>query len=310
MKGLVIGAGVTGCYTATRLMEMGVDVALLARGEKAGRLEREGLRLRDGLTEEEKTARPRIVRSPVAEAFDYVMVCAQEIHRPGLEPLLQELPGQPAIWFLGNTTKGFDQAGEVFGRDRVLGGFPGVGGTWDGEVLLYADRQKPADQPFDRLIIGEAFPEAAAAAGAIQDHLSRAGMKVERQVPIMAWHWSHVALVIPLAGAVYSRDGDLSVVVADQALLKQAMRATAQGMDAVRRAGYPVLPRGLNIMRWVPTWLGARKIGSLLSSRFGRIALAGHAATAREEMHSLAQDFLALGGAGMGRDLRTLLEEI
>ena len=103
---------------------------------------------------------------------------------------------------------------------------------------------------------------------------------------------------------------DLDAVAADRALLKQTMRATAQGFTAIRRAGYPILPRSLNIMRWIPAALGAGKIRALLQSKFGRIALAAHAATARGEMYHFATDFLSLAGEDAGADLRELLTAI
>jgi len=310
MRALIIGAGVTGCFTAARLMHKGVDTSVLARGDKAARLERDGLRMRNGMTNEEATVRLNIVRAPVAEAFDVAMVCVRAPQRPALAPLLHELPGRPTVWYLGNTTQGYDAAAEQLGRDRVLGGFPGVGGTWTDEVLVYADREKPSDKPIDRLIIGEAHPDAAAAADAVQDYLQRVGMNIERYVPIMAWHWSHIALILPLAGAGYCHDQDLDAVVADRPLLKQTMRATVQGFAAIRRAGYPILPRGLNIMRWIPAPLGARKIAALLQSEFGRTALAAHAATARDEMHGFATDLLALAGANAAAGLREVLGAI
>ena len=135
-------------------------------------------------------------------------------------------------------------------------------------------------------------------------------MNVERYVPIMAWHWSHIAFILPLAASMYRHDLDLDAVAADRALLKQTMRATAQGFTAIRRAGYPILPRSLNIMRWLPAALGAGKIRALLQSKFGRIALAAHAATARGEMCHFATDFLSLAGEDAGADLRELLTAI
>jgi ketopantoate reductase len=310
MKPLIIGAGVTGCFTAARLMQKGVDVSVLARGDNAARLEHEGLRMRDGMTGKEATVHLNIVRAPAADAFDVVMVCVQAQHRPSLAPLLRELPGRPTVWYLGNTTQGYDAAIGQLGRDRVLGGFPGVGGTWEGETLIYADREKPDGKPFDRLIIGEAHADAAAAADEVHHYLQRVGMNVERYVPIMAWHWSHIAMILPLAGAVYHHDQDLDAVVADRALLRQTMRATAQGFAAIRQTGYSILPRRLNMMRWVPAALGAGRIAALLQSEFGRIALAGHAGTARAEMHGFATDLLALAGANAGADLREVLGAI
>lgn len=88
------------------------------------------------------------------------------------------------------------------------------------------------------------------------------------------------------------------------------MRAVSQGLAAIRRAGYPILPRGLNFMRWIPAALGAGRIATLFQSEFGRIALAGHAKTARDEMHAIATDFIALAGADAGADLREVLGAI
>lgn len=65
----------------------------------------------------------------------------------------------------------------------------------------------------------------------------------------MAWHWSHIAMILPLARAVYHHGQDLDAVVADCALLKQTMRAIAQSLSAVQAAAYPILPRRLNVMR-------------------------------------------------------------
>lgn len=310
MKALIVGAGVTGCFTAARLMAKGVDVAVLARGDRATRLERGGLQLRDGLTGEETTVRLDVVRSPVRHEFELAMVCVQATQRDALAPLLRELPGRPTIWYLGNTTAGYERAIEQLGRDRVLGGFPGVGGTWEGDRLLYADREKAGDAPLDRLTLGEAHFDAAAAADVVHQELQRAGMKIERYVPIMAWHWCHIAMVLPLAGAVYRCEQDLDRVVADRALLRKTMRATAQALTAIRRSGQPVLPRGLNAMRWIPAALGARRIASLLRSDFGRIALAAHAATARDEMRGFAVDLVALAGPNAGAELREVLDAV
>ena len=67
MKVLIIGAGVTGCFTAARLLQKGLDILVLARGDKAARLERDGLHMRDGITGEKTIVRLNIVRTPVAE---------------------------------------------------------------------------------------------------------------------------------------------------------------------------------------------------------------------------------------------------
>jgi len=307
---LLIGAGITGGYTAARLFDNGAEISLLARGQKADRFEKAGLQLRDGLTGAERTVRLPIVREPVENQYEIVMVCVQDSHRPAVEELIQNLPGRPIIWFLGNTTRGYDNAGNLLGRDRILGGFPDVGGTWDEGVLVYADREKPKDKPFNKLIASEAFPESKPAFDLLQKKMSRLNQRIFRFDPIIAWHLCHVALILPLAGAIYQHDGDLEAVASDRKLLKMTMRAVVQGLDTVRQNGYPILPKGLNLFRLMPPALGAMKIARTLRSRFGEIALAGHASTARTEMRHLAKDLLGLAGQFGGQEFTELLGSI
>ena len=84
------------------------------------------------------------------------------------------------------------------------------------------------------------------------------------------------------------------------------MRTTAQNFAAIRRAGYPILPRSLNLMRWIPSGLGASKVAALLQSEFGRIALVAHAAAARDEMRGFVTDLLDLAGEKAGADLQEM----
>lgn len=307
---LVIGAGITGGYTASRLFENGADISLLARGEKADRLEQNGLRLRDGLTGAERTVRLPIVRESDRKQYEIIIVCVQDIHRPAIEQLIQNMLGHPVVWFLGNTTKGYENAGTLLGRERIVGGFPDVGGTWDKHVLVYADRRKPEDKPFNSLIAGEAFPESKKSFGVLLKTMSGLNQRIMHFTPIMAWHLCHVALILPLAGAVYIHDGNLEAVAADRRLLKKTVRAVVQGFTVVRQNGYPILPKRLKVFRFVPAALGATIIARMLRSRFGEIALAGHASTARGEMQHLAKDMLGLGGQNAGKAFTELLSLI
>ena len=307
---LLIGAGITGGYTATRLFDNVADISLLARGVKADRLEQDGLKLRDGLTGVECTVRLPIVREPAEKQYEIVMVCVQDTHRPAVEQLIHNLPGHPVVWFLGNTTRGYENAGKLLGRDRIIGGFPDVGGTWDEHVLVYADRRKPKDKPFNNLIAGEAFPESIPAFEVLRKTMSGLNQRIMRFSPIMAWHLCHVALILPLGGAIYLHNGNLEAVASDRRLLKKTMRAVVQGLDVIRQNGYPILPKGFKMFRFVPAYFSATRIARILRSRFGEIALAGHASTARGEMRQLAKDLLGLAGQDVGQEFTELLRLI
>ena len=307
---LVVGAGVTGCYTATRLLDNGADVSLLARGEKAHRLAQEGIVLRDGLTGRERRVRILVVTEPVERSYDIAVVAVQDVHREETEELVSRLPGSPIAWFLGNTVRGYERAARLIGRDRVISGFPDVGGTWEGEVLLYADRMRPEEPPFNRLIAGAPYPEGASSLEQLRARMTELSQRVTLYEPIMAWHLCHVALILPLAAVAYAHEGDLEAAAADRHLLKQAMRAVVQGLDLVKKRGYPILPGRLRLFRFFPAGPGAAKTAKMLRSPFGRIALGGHAAAARAEMSHLAEGLLALGPGRGAAELRSLLSLI
>jgi hypothetical protein len=65
--------------------------------------------------------------------------------------------------------------------------------------------------------------------------MSGLNQRVVRFDPIFAWHLCHVALILPLASALYLKDGDLEAVASDRTLLKTTMRAAVQGLGIVRQ---------------------------------------------------------------------------
>lgn len=293
---LVVGAGIIGGYIAARLFEQGLDVDLLARGEPAARLIKEGLRLRDGITSEARTVRLPIVSetSAKAQAYTLVLVCVQEQQRVSAAELVSQLQGRPVVWFLGNTVQGFEELGRVLGRDRVLGGFPEVGGKWEKGELVFADRRTPKQRPFHSLVIGEAWPEGREACRRAQEIIGSAGFRARRYQPIVAWHLCHAVLILPLAGLFFRHGGVLSAAAADRQGLRQVVRAVAQGLRGLQRLGYPLRPRWMLLMAISPTWLGVRQLRGLLESDFAAIALAGHAEAARGEVRSMARALMHL----------------
>lgn len=309
---LVIGAGVTGGYVAARLHDHGLHVDLLVRGESAVRIAQEGLRLRDGMTGAVRTVELPLVTEPSIagrnKEYQLIVVCVQEQQRTAAAVSASRLPGHPPVWFLGNTVQGFGDLRRVLGNDRVLGGFPDVGGIREGSELVFADRRVPKGRPFHSLVIGEACDAGQEACHRIQRIVGAAGFRVRRYQPIFAWHLCHAILVLPLAGLLYRHDGVLADAAADQRGLHQAVRAVSQGLRGLRQLGYPLRPRRMRLMAASPTWPGVWQLRSLLRSRFAEIALAGHARTARNEVRTMARELSCLLKDTKGDALRELLE--
>ncbi|GAB6089142.1 GNAT family N-acetyltransferase [Spirochaeta dissipatitropha] len=311
---LIIGAGVTGSYIAARLHEHGISTDLLARGQRAELLKNDGLRLRNGITGEQ-----RIVHIPVVleeeclasdKQYDLILVSVQEQQRVQAAGIAARLPGSPPVWFPGNTSRGFSELLDVLGPERVLGGFPGIGGTWEDGELVYADRKSPDSKPFHWLVVGEVDSRGRVACRRAITIGRKGGFRVKRQVPIESWQLCHAVLVVPLAAFFYEHDCNMNAVAADSAGLRRVVGAITQGLKGLSNLGIAMRPRSMYLMRIAPTAVTARKLAGLLSGDFARIAMAAHARTARSEMSTLAAGLLDVLGDQASPDLKKLLQPL
>lgn len=91
MKTLIYGAGPIGQWLALRLQKAGKDVTLLARGRTFEQLDRDGIVIIDGLTDDRMTARVPLVQSlEPDDPFDLVVVAMQRSSRNAVCPTLDE----------------------------------------------------------------------------------------------------------------------------------------------------------------------------------------------------------------------------
>jgi 2-dehydropantoate 2-reductase len=294
MKILIFGAGVLGCYYTKIMSQLKVDAALLARGEKAERFKEHGITFHNYITDEEVTIQPKILEPPVNESFDLVLVFVQAIHVPAILPLLKDILGVKAFCFMGNNTRGFAEAAHALGKERVLSGFGGVGGTWRDRKLIYVDRKTNKDQPFNYLILGAPFTEGLTVLEDVHSFFTGLGLKVLHYEPINDWHLSHAAMIAGLAGMLYKNNCDLRKTAQDRAGIKQGLMATRDALKGFQNAGHKILPQGLKSMLFFPSWLISKRIQKVMMSRFAEIGLAGHAQAARKEMKSLTIDIYNL----------------
>ena len=144
MKTLVYGAGPIGQWLALRMSQAGQDVTLLARGETLQGLERDGIQLTDGLTGERSAARVDLADSlGPGDAYDLALVALSKAGRLAVSPTLARNDRIEHVVFLGNDVAGARSYLEHLSADRLLLGFPGAGGGWVGDDLVFLDREKP-----------------------------------------------------------------------------------------------------------------------------------------------------------------------
>src|SRR5262249_42690490 len=121
---LTVGAGVIGTVYAGRLAARGVDVTVLARGDRLRQLEAEGAVIVRAPGNDSVRARVRAVEQVSEGSFDLAIVAVRREQALVAASALARMESR-IVMFFGNFA-GMQQAlAQVLGGERTVFGFPG-----------------------------------------------------------------------------------------------------------------------------------------------------------------------------------------
>ena len=309
MKILVFGAGVLGSYYATRLHQAGMDVTILARGEKYQNIKEQGIVLEDYFSHEKIIAPVKVIEKPEPNGYDLVMIFVQMIQVESVIPILAEIKSAKSFLFLGNNVIGFDKACRTLGKERVLAGFGAVGGKRDGHTVLFADADPKKPDKKGPIIIGELNGIISERIQEIKKTLEIAKLKVDISKDIDGWLKTHAAIILGMAGAVYKVDLNTKKLVEDKNLIYLIIRSMKEAIKVLESLKITIEPSKYKTLKLYPNFLLYRIFKKFLGSEFVAIGLVGHAQAARSEMKALSEGFLKLAEQSSVRidSLRTIL---
>ena len=185
---VILGPGALGSILAAHLARAGRSVIVLARGERARHIEREGLRIK-GLTE---ISIPVTVLTDPArlEAADCLIVATKT---PGTEAALERLR-HVAVGVAFSVQNGLmknELLGAVFGAERTLGALANTSGELlaSGEVLFTRNVN---------LLLGELDGSESGRVRALAAVIDTAGVRASAVPRILSWEWSKFVAWLPL----------------------------------------------------------------------------------------------------------------
>jgi len=293
MKILVYGAGVIGSVYAAYLHHGGHEVSVLARGRRLADIRQRGILVEASASGRRLEARVSVVEALEPEhAYDLVLVAMQKGHIASVLPVLAANRNTPTLVFLGNNAGGPDPLVDALGTDRVLMGFPGFGGYFEGPLVRYASQDGEAE-PLG-LTLGELDGRTTPRIRAIAQSFSDAGIEVAVEPNIDAWLKAHVAMVVPILFALRRHEGDNRALARDRATLRLMATAVKEGLTALQSLGYPINPFRLRTIIWLPLFITVAIFGKIIGSDFAKVAFVGHAKTAAAEFDLLIQELRAL----------------
>jgi len=283
MNILIYGAGVLGSRYAVALHQAGHQVTLLARGQRLEQLRQHGIVLQEIGSQETTTASlPVIDQLDADTAFDLVIVILRANQVSDVLPALAANQHTPNVLFLGNNIDGPDPLVEALGAERVLMGFAGAGGLREGHVVRYIRSRRGATY------VGELDGNLTERLQRIVEAFEDTPFPVKIVSKIDAWLKCHVAMISPMAYALYMSGGDNHRLSRTRDALVLMLRAIREGLKALRQQGIPILPPVLGLVAYLPEPLLIPLLRLGMNSRGAEVNLAGHANAARDEMKFLA----------------------
>ncbi len=295
MKTLIYGAGPIGQWLALRLHQAGKDVTLLARGETYRSLRERGVEIVDGLTGERLAARVKLVeRLEPEDRYDLVVVVMHKAGRMAVCPALAANPHLENVLFLGNDVSGFHRYLDHLPEASVLLGFPEAGGGWDGDDLVFMDREKPGDR-HGKLHVGELDGSIRERTRQIQRLFEAADIAVHLERDIDGYLKYHFAFMAPTAGVIFEKGGDMRAVAADADAIQRYCRACREAGDVLREVGYRRRqPAVFHLYYWLPRWLEPKVFAKLFGSRSAEVRFGLHARSVGPELMEMVEEFAEL----------------
>lgn len=281
MKILVFGAGVLGCNLARNLFRAGKDTTLLARGNWAEEIQKNGLRIKDKFSPRVSVSRiPAVTELKPENQYDVIFVVLRYTQ---LDAILETLRANQIknIVFVGNNVRASALAASL-PEKNVLFAFVSSAGHRERDRVASIDLKKItigqlAGAPSNEQLIGQIF--------------AGTKYKVTYEPNMGDYLLCHAAFVLPVAFACYKMDGDLKKLKGNTAYLSRLLGANIEGYRAIRNAGHEILPKSDTEFEGTAYRKTCLRFFKLMrATSLGKICASDHAMNAVDEMGALNRD--------------------
>jgi 2-dehydropantoate 2-reductase len=227
--------------------------------------------------------------SEIENSYDYIFVT---LRNDQVKLALSELStiNSPCFVFMVKTCLGYKEWIDALGYEKVIPTFSGSGGKIENGIVYYEIVSKMI-QP---TTIGELNGSTTNRIKEIREILISAGFKVSFSKNMDSWQKNHVALVGPLAGAIYFDAGNNYSVAKNKMEFRQMNLALKENFSFLKKSDIGIKPGKLNIIRYVPLFLLDLVMKFVYNTKWAETVISNHALNARHEMELISNEFIEL----------------
>jgi 2-dehydropantoate 2-reductase len=291
MKILVYGAGVLGSLYAARLKESGHDVTVLARGRRFDEIRAQGIVLEHALNGKRTTTAVAVTAELKADdGYDLILVVMRQNQIAEILPKLAANKKSALMVFMVCNPLGYAKWLEAVGRDRLLVGYAGAGGTRvDGVVYYHV--VSPLLQP---TTFGEPNGGITERVRTLAQVFKQAGFPTAVSPAMDAWQKTHVAWVSPMANGLYMAGGSGDALAKRPDVVCLMIQAIREGFAVLRALDVPVTPGKLKAFEFIPLPFLVFVLRLWARTKHFDTIATRHTLAAFDEMEMVSNDFQSL----------------
>jgi 2-dehydropantoate 2-reductase len=291
MKILIIGAGVIGSTYGFRFIKAGHQVTFLEKGTRLLELSENGLSIcHDSDNEIKNTYQFRLINSfSPDESYDLILVTVRYDQLNGVLDSLKNTSSKNILFMLNNPG-GSKTYLRFFDQAKIVLGFPGVGGKKEYGIIHY----HILSEWIQPTTFGEIGGQRSERIIELKKIFLSAGFPVSVNRNMDTWYLTHLAVVCPLANAIYLDGGNNYSLAKNKNILKLLVKTLKESLNYVNHSKGGINPVKFKLLTLIPEVLLVKLLAWILNTRWAETVISSHSLTASTEMENLSQDFISM----------------